>query len=118
MLIGELSRLTGASARSLRYYEAQGLLQAERDPNGYRRYDHDAVGTVRTVRALLAAGFTSEVVADLLPCARGEKPTIDLCPDVVATMRRTLAGIETSLSSLERQHSAITGLLGSETAPA
>lgn len=38
MLIGELSRRTGVSARSLRYYEAQGLLSAGRGANGYRDY--------------------------------------------------------------------------------
>ncbi|MFD5575536.1 MerR family DNA-binding transcriptional regulator, partial [Streptomyces cadmiisoli] len=47
MLIGELSRRTGVSSRLLRYYEAQGLLDAERGPNGYRDYTADSVAAVR-----------------------------------------------------------------------
>ncbi|MGH3121741.1 MAG: MerR family DNA-binding transcriptional regulator, partial [Streptosporangiaceae bacterium] len=34
MRIGELASKTGASVRSLRYYEQQGLLAAERSPSG------------------------------------------------------------------------------------
>jgi len=39
MRIGELARRAGASARSIRYYEEQGLLLARRQANGYREYD-------------------------------------------------------------------------------
>ena len=46
MRIGELSRITGVSTRSLRYYEEQGLLVGERLPNGYRDYTPEAVDTI------------------------------------------------------------------------
>jgi DNA-binding transcriptional MerR regulator len=36
MLIGELAERAGTSARTLRYYEAHGLVHAERHANGYR----------------------------------------------------------------------------------
>ena len=40
MRIGDLSAATGASARSLRYYEEQGLLSSERGAGGQRHYQH------------------------------------------------------------------------------
>lgn len=43
MRIGELSASTGVSMRSLRYYEEQGLLHAERSSSGQRLYAGDAV---------------------------------------------------------------------------
>ena len=43
MRIGELSRRSGIPASTLRYYEAEGLLPAERAGNGYRMYGPDAV---------------------------------------------------------------------------
>lgn len=47
MRIGELAELAGVSTRSLRYYEAQGLLRARRAANGYREYGD---GDLRMVR--------------------------------------------------------------------
>lgn len=38
MRVGELSRRTGASVRSLRYYEECGLLASERAASGQRHY--------------------------------------------------------------------------------
>ncbi|MEV4501477.1 MerR family transcriptional regulator [Streptomyces klenkii] len=69
--IGELSRLTGASPRSLRYYEQQGLLHAERDSNDYRSYPPGAAATVTRIREMLATGLSTEAIRDLLPCAQG-----------------------------------------------
>ena len=54
MRIGELSRRTGVSRRSLRYYEEQGLLGPARLPNGYREYDEHSVTVVRRIQILLS----------------------------------------------------------------
>ena len=67
MLIGELAHRTGVSQRSLRYYEQQGLLSAERDVHGYRRYGSDSVRTVARIRALLAMGLSTDVIRGVLP---------------------------------------------------
>lgn len=111
MLIGELAERCGVSTRSLRYYEDQGLLVADRDANGYRRYGDDAVLAVRQVRALLDAGFGTDAIRTILPCATGPAPEIDLCPEVAAEMRRTLDSIHDEIATLGRREAAITGLL-------
>jgi DNA-binding transcriptional MerR regulator len=66
--IGELSRLTGVSVRSLRYYEEQGLLRPLRRPSGYREYREEHAATVRGIRLLLAAGLSTATIGELLPC--------------------------------------------------
>ena len=66
--IGEVAARAGVSVRALRYYEEQGLLEAERTPSGQRRYAEDAVGRVRFVQQLYAAGLTSKDVLEVLPC--------------------------------------------------
>ena len=52
MRISELSRRTGVSERSLRYYEEQGLLAAGRTPGGHREYGEWAVDRVIRIQAL------------------------------------------------------------------
>ncbi len=79
MLIGELATTGGTSARTLRYYEEQGLLSPGRTANGYRVYDADAPLTVRRIRALLDAGFGSVQIRELLPCVHDGNLRIQLC---------------------------------------
>ncbi len=43
MRIGELSKKTGVSERSLRHYEEKGLLPSKRLVNGYRDFDESAI---------------------------------------------------------------------------
>ncbi|MER5965721.1 MerR family transcriptional regulator [Streptomyces sp. NPDC002057] len=111
MLIGELSRRTGVGARLLRYYEAQGLLEARRGPNGYRVYDEESVVTVRQIRVLLAAGLTTEVIRAVLPCVHGELPELHWCADVRAVLDRELAAAEERIEDLRRSHEMLAGLL-------
>ncbi|WP_308102961.1 MerR family transcriptional regulator [Lentzea sp. CC55] len=68
MKIGELARLTGVSARSLRYYEQQGLMHSTRSVGGQRHYAATEVARVEVIRRLFDAGLGSKVIARLLPC--------------------------------------------------
>ena len=68
MRIGEVAAAAGVSTRALRYYEERDLLPAERTPAGQRQYTAAAVERVRLIQQLYAAGLTSRVIAELLPC--------------------------------------------------
>lgn len=68
MRIGELSARTGVSARSIRYYEQQGLLAAVRTASGQRVFAESAVDRVRLIQRLFDAGLSSRRMAKLLPC--------------------------------------------------
>ncbi|MBW4716424.1 MerR family transcriptional regulator [Saccharothrix obliqua] len=111
MRIGELARRTGVNAHQLRYYEAQGLLEAERGPNGYREYGADAVLRVKQVRHLLGAGLSTEDIAYLLPCAVGEAPELFGCPDLLAAMRSRLHRLDEQMTRLARSRDALTGYI-------
>ncbi|GCD40643.1 MerR family transcriptional regulator [Streptomyces paromomycinus] len=107
MRIGELSRRTGVNTHQLRYYEAQGLLEADRGANGYREYGEHAVLRVRQIRHLLGAGLSSEDIAYLLPCAVGEIPELLGCPDLLAAMRSRLRRLDEQLTKLARSRDAL-----------
>ncbi|MEU5398197.1 MerR family transcriptional regulator [Streptomyces sp. NPDC005963] len=111
MLIGELSERTGVGSRLLRYYEEQGLIVAGRAANGYRDYDEGAVLAVRQVRALLAAGLSTEVIREVLPCVRGERPEVELCVDVRAILGTELTAADERMEELRQRRAALAGLL-------
>jgi DNA-binding transcriptional MerR regulator len=108
MRIGELSRRTGVNAHQLRYYEAQGLLEADRGANGYREYEESAVLRVKQIRHLLGAGLSSEDIAYLLPCAVGEAPELLGCPELLAAMRARLRRLDEQMATLARSRDALT----------
>ncbi|WP_431964694.1 MerR family transcriptional regulator [Nocardia sp. bgisy134] len=111
MRIGELSRRTGVNAHQLRYYEAQGLLEADRGANGYREFDESAVLRVKQIRHLLRAGLSSEDIAYLLPCAVGEAPELPGCPELLAAMRSRLKRLNDQMDRLARSRDALTGYI-------
>ena len=69
MRISELSRRTGVSVRSLRYYNQKKLLCARRLENGYRDLDEEAVERVQTIQMYLGLGLTTGQIEDILQCA-------------------------------------------------
>lgn len=100
MLIGELAERAGTSTRSLRYYEAHGLVRAQRAANGYRVYDEAELRVVHEIRALLAVGFDLDDIHPFVACLRAGNTTGDACPDSVAVLRRKLAEVETCIDRL------------------
>lgn len=107
MRIGELGRRTGVNAHQLRYYEAQGLLEADRGANGYREYGENAVLRVKQIRHLLGAGLSSEDIAYLLPCAAGEVPELLGCPELLAAMWSRLQRLDEQMDRLAQSRDAL-----------
>jgi DNA-binding transcriptional MerR regulator len=72
MKIGEASRASGVSARSLRYYEDEGLIVPGRLDNGFRDYCRSTVDRVLVVRSLLESGLPVRLIRELMPGTTGE----------------------------------------------
>jgi MerR family copper efflux transcriptional regulator len=65
MRIGELSKRSGVSVDTLRYYERRGLIRADRWPNGYRDYPEGTEEVLGLIRLAQSLGFSLSEVAQL-----------------------------------------------------
>lgn len=109
MRIGEVERLTGVSARSLRHYDAHGLLATSRHSNGYREFADGTVQQVVRIKRLIEAGFTLETIRDVLPCVNGDR--VDMCPEVASLIREELSEIDDAMADLARRRDLVTSML-------
>jgi DNA-binding transcriptional MerR regulator len=67
ILSGELAKLCGVSADTIRHYERLGLLPtAVRGSNGYRRFPRETVDRVELIRRAVAIGFSLAEVQRIL----------------------------------------------------
>jgi MerR family transcriptional regulator, redox-sensitive transcriptional activator SoxR len=76
LTIGELSARSGVSASALRFYERQGLIEAQRTGGNQRRFPRVTLRRVALVQAGKAAGIPLDRIRgalDTLP--RGKTPT-------------------------------------------
>ncbi|MFE7958833.1 MerR family transcriptional regulator [Streptomyces sp. NPDC057413] len=66
MRISEASRVSGVSARSLRHYEAEGLIVPGRFSNGFRDYCQSTIDRVHVIRSLLESGLPVRLIREVL----------------------------------------------------
>ncbi|WP_233568855.1 MerR family transcriptional regulator [Kocuria soli] len=101
MRIGELAESTGVSARSLRYYEAQGLIRSCRSPGGWRDFDEDTVERVILIQYLFAAGLGSRTIDQVLPCL--EAPLEERTGVLEDLLEREVSRLEERRRDLDRE---------------
>ncbi|MEU9334512.1 MerR family transcriptional regulator [Streptomyces sp. NPDC048290] len=100
MRIGELAERAGTTTRTLRYYEARGLLPARRDTQGHRVYDERDLRLLRQIRTLQDVGFGLEETRPFVECLRAGHPEGDLCPASLLVYRRKLAELDGLIDEL------------------
>lgn len=69
MLIGELSKRSGLSRDTIRFYEKQGLIsigRKERRFNNYKEYSEETLQRLQSIKLIKSFGFTLNEAADLL----------------------------------------------------
>ena len=78
LTIGEFSRICRVSTKTLRYYEAIGLLQPRlvNPATGYRFYTADQLGPMRLINRLKAYNFTLEEIKLLVVTFNGERSSL------------------------------------------
>ena len=94
----ELSRVTGTSVHTIRYYERLGLLPARRNRrNGYHEFSAEHVAKLLFIRRASDMGLTLAEVRSVMGCAKVRSR----CPEVLEIVRRVLPLVEREISELD-----------------
>lgn len=80
MLINELSKRTGITTHTIRFYEKSGLVKGKRHEavksNNYFHYDEDTVEKLELIREAKSVGFTISEIAQLIDAWYNNKMTV------------------------------------------
>lgn len=67
MTIKDAEKLTGLTAKSIRYYESKGLIHVNRDKqNDYRNYTEEDIRQLKYIKVLRYLDFTIDEIAEVL----------------------------------------------------
>lgn len=104
MKISQLSNKTGASVRSIRYYEKKQLLSSKRLHNGYRVFDESSIERIKMIQLYLGLGLTTEQIENILICMDNNPDyQLDqefLCEDMIKIYEQKLNEVNEHMDSL------------------
>jgi len=110
LTVRELARRTGVAPSALRFYEAQGLLHAERSAAGHRRYPRAVIRRVAFIIFAQRLGLSlAEIRAALDQLPRDRVPTGDDWQRLTHTWH---ARIAERIAELERLRRGLTDCIG------
>jgi DNA-binding transcriptional MerR regulator len=108
MKIGDVAERTEVAPRLIRYYEQQGLLTAQRSPNGYRTYTEADVARLARIAGLVQAGIPTRLVKVLLDAEEANARHEPTCPLAVAEqLAAELEGLEARIACLTKSRDTI-----------
>ncbi len=102
--IGDLAHATGEPVKTLRYWQDQSLLDAERGSNGYRHFTDEMPDRVRFIRKAQALGFTLADVRHMLDArADGSAP----CDTVRDLLEQHMSAVQERIEQLRAVEAAL-----------
>lgn len=111
MRIGEVAASAGVTPKTVRYYEAVGLIAPDRLSNGYRDYGEAELRLIREVRSLTQLGIPVERTRPFLDCLSAGRDRADDCPDSLATYRNTIAELTDRIEALTAKRATLASRL-------
>jgi MerR family redox-sensitive transcriptional activator SoxR len=108
--IGELSARSGVAQSALRFYEARGLIRAERTSGNQRRYPRSTLRRIALVRAGRAAGIPLGRIREALDSLPSERTPSRR--DWERLSRAWRADIDERISMLEALRDRLTTCIG------
>ena len=103
--IGQLAKLSGVSARTLRHYEDEGILHPSRTDSNYRVYHEQDARRLAQIVAMRACGLPLPTIRRLL-----EDPDADVLASLVSHLRCLLRQEESLEEAIARTEKAIAAI--------
>ncbi|KOY84413.1 MerR family transcriptional regulator [bacterium 336/3] len=108
MLINELSKRTGITVHTIRFYEKSGLIKGKRNENvksnNYFHYDEETVEKLELIRDAKSIGFTISEIAQLVDAWYNNKMTIS---EKLAVLDEKLLSINEKIKQLKEMKEII-----------
>lgn len=105
MNISQAAAATGLSAKTIRYYEQQGIVAPpERSENGYRTYSGTHIDELKFIKRARSMGFSLEEGRDLLRLAQDPNRT---SAEVKAKALEHIEKINEQIAELEAMRAAL-----------
>jgi MerR family transcriptional regulator, copper efflux regulator len=103
MRIGELTERAGVTQRTVRYYEAIGLLPpGEREGHGQHYYTEETLARLQKIDQLKLLGLSLDEIRDVIDLYFTDPSGIQPKQHVLAILRRHLAEVDQKIGGLQQ----------------
>ncbi len=110
LAVGEVAERSGFAASALRYYEAEGLIQASRSPGGRRLFERGTLRRLAFIRAAANVGLTLQEIRDELDRLPDRRtPTR---ADWTRISRHWRGRLDEQIAALEQLRDGLDGCIG------
>lgn len=100
LTVGQVARAAGMTAKTIRYYEAVGVVpRPRRSAAGYRQYDEHGIAQLTFIRRARALGLSLHHLKTLATALNGQ-PRAAMRPRLLALVRAHLTAVERQISEL------------------
>jgi MerR family Zn(II)-responsive transcriptional regulator of zntA len=108
MLINEISKITGISAHTIRFYEKSGLIEGKRDEsiksNNYFHYDEETIEKLEFISDAKSVGFTIREIGQIIDAWYNNKYTKD---EKLSILDEKLLSLEQKLKEIKEMKNQI-----------
>lgn len=108
--MGEISRRSGFAASAIRYYEAEGLIEAHRSGGGQRRFERNVLRRLAFIRAASNVGLTIEEIREELGRLPGNRTPTKA--DWQRISRHWGRRLDEQIAALQRLKNGLDGCIG------
>jgi MerR family redox-sensitive transcriptional activator SoxR len=108
--IGDVAARAGVAPSALRFYEREGLIAAERNAGGQRRYHREVLRRIAFIRAAQRVGLTlDEILTSLATLPEERTPTVKDWQRLSASWRPLL---DRRIAEMEALRDRLTSCIG------